>query len=195
VGLTVTRGSGDLVTTAEAKAHLRVTHSTDDSYIAALILAAEGVCESKTGRTLGPSTVIYTLDYFDDPIRLPRSPVVAVASVKYVNDAGTLTTISSGNYRVTYNSTPGRIEPDYDYSWPTPKPVSECVEITYTAGFDIDFVPADIKQAMLLLVGHWYENREQVVIGMSVAELPAAVDMLLARYRLGGHVAFSGLKA
>lgn len=37
----------------------------------------------------------------------------------------------------------------------------------------------DVKQAVLLLVGHWYANREAVVIGGAPAEVPLAVNRLL----------------
>jgi uncharacterized phage protein (predicted DNA packaging) len=37
----------------------------------------------------------------------------------------------------------------------------------------------DVRQAVLLLVGHWYANREAVVIGTITAEVPLAVDRLL----------------
>lgn len=37
----------------------------------------------------------------------------------------------------------------------------------------------DIEQAILLLVGHWYANREAVVIGTSASDIPLAVDRLL----------------
>lgn len=40
-----------------------------------------------------------------------------------------------------------------------------------------------ITQGALLLVGQWYANRENVVIGVSVAELPAATESLWAPYR------------
>lgn len=41
----------------------------------------------------------------------------------------------------------------------------------------------DLTTAMLLLIGHWFENREAVVIGTIVAELPMAVEALIAPYR------------
>jgi uncharacterized phiE125 gp8 family phage protein len=45
-------------------------------------------------------------------------------------------------------------------------------------------VPEPIKQAILLLVGAWFENREAVLTGTIVATLPFAVDALLAPYRV-----------
>lgn len=41
----------------------------------------------------------------------------------------------------------------------------------------------DMTTAMLLLIGHWYANRESVVIGTITAEVPMAVDALISPYR------------
>lgn len=44
----------------------------------------------------------------------------------------------------------------------------------------------DVKAAMLLLIGHWYANRESVAVGQTVAEVPFAVEALLQPYRIYG---------
>jgi hypothetical protein len=40
-----------------------------------------------------------------------------------------------------------------------------------------------VTTAMLLLIGHWYENREAAVIGATATDLPLAVDALIIPYR------------
>ena len=37
----------------------------------------------------------------------------------------------------------------------------------------------DVMQAILLLVGHWYANREEVVIGAAANQVPMGVNALL----------------
>ncbi|MGY6355676.1 head-tail connector protein [Citrobacter amalonaticus] len=44
----------------------------------------------------------------------------------------------------------------------------------------------DVKAAMLLLIGHWYANREAVNIGNITTEIPFAVEALLQPYRIYG---------
>ena len=47
----------------------------------------------------------------------------------------------------------------------------------------VDPLPAPVRQAALLLIGHWYENREAVTVGFRGKDLPMGVDRLLAPYR------------
>ena len=51
-----------------------------------------------------------------------------------------------------------------------------------TAGIVIN--PA-IQAALLLIVGHLYANREDVVVGLSAAQLPSGAQYLLQPYRYG----------
>lgn len=44
-------------------------------------------------------------------------------------------------------------------------------------------VPQGVRQALLLLVGHWFENREAVIVGTIASALPEAVDSLLWQHR------------
>lgn len=61
---------------------------------------------------------------------------------------------------------------------------------TSDPGYDDDedrlLLGDDVRTAMLLLVGHWYENREASVVGQSVAKLPMAVESFLQPYRIYG---------
>lgn len=64
------------------------------------------------------------------------------------------------------------------------------VETNADAGFDSDedslLLDDDIRLVVLLLVGHWYENREASVAGVTVSTLPLAVESLLQPYRIYG---------
>lgn len=170
---------------AEAREHLRVDHYEDDGVITGCVLAARQHIENTTGLALVATTFTMTLDEFPGlQIELPREPVQSVSAVRYTNDAGVVTTWSSSEYEVDLYSMPPRLRPRDGYSWPSPKDVLGAVQIEFVAGYGgVQAVPQPIMQAMRLLVGHFYENREASVVGTSAVALPFAVDALLAPYR------------
>jgi hypothetical protein len=63
------------------------------------------------------------------------------------------------------------------------------VQITYLAGYGgAANVPAPAKHAIKMLVGHWYANRESVLIGSISKELEFAVTALLSPLRWKQYV-------
>lgn len=186
---TVAPASGnEPVTRTEAKLHLGVGITTDDNLIDALIIAAREHIEQVTGRGLFTQTWKYVQDEWTDELWLPMAaPLQSVTSVKYYNGDGTLTTLTAADtYIVDTVSEPGRVIRKPLTIWPVlqiDRP--SAIEVTYVVGWDsVANMPQAIKQAALLLVGHWYANRETVMVGQAAAPLPMAVDTLLAPYRV-----------
>lgn len=173
------------VSSAEAKLHSRVDHSTDDDIFTRLIEVARRQCEQISGWAFITRTYTVQLDQwpFYPQIKLPYPPLQSVSSIEYVTDDGTNNTFDSANYIVDTHSTPGRIVLKLNESWPSETlQVGGAITITYVAGFGAaNDVPDQYKQAMLLLIGHLYENRESVVVqqGVSQIAIPQAVDWLL----------------
>ena len=175
------------VSTSEAKTHLRVSSSGDDTYIDTLVKAARRQVERTTGLSLITQTRALRLDEFPcgDHIELPYGPLQSVSSVAYLDADGASQTWSSSNYRADIYSYPPRVSLAYGVSWPTTRGVTHSVTVTYIAGYGTggSSVPADIIHAIKLIVGHLYENHEQVsAVDMEV--LPAGVEALLAPYRV-----------
>lgn len=48
---------------------------------------------------------------------------------------------------------------------------------------DLDPVPADLKHAIKMLVGHFYENREASLVGISADELPLGFWDIVNQHR------------
>lgn len=175
------------VTTADAKAHLRVDHSEEDLYIDTLVEAARELVEIDTERALMPQTLVLRLDAFPDFIELRRCPANTITTVKYYDSAGTLTTLAADQYRADLSTEPGRIAPAWGVAWPSTRPMSNAVEVTFTAGYaDEEAVPAAAKHAIKLLVGHWYRNREAV--GTVGFEIEQGYKALINRVRWGGFI-------
>lgn len=173
------------LTLAEAKTHLRVTSSDDDTYIEdTLIVAARQHAELVTRRSFITQTWTLYADEFLDLFLLPRPPLVSVTHVKYIDDDGAQQTLDASVYSVDTVSAPGHVYLAYDQSWPSARPIRNAVEIEYVAGYGAAAdVPLGLKQAMLLLIGHLYEHRE-AVNDFNVFSVPMGFDELLWPYRV-----------
>lgn len=204
------------VTLAEAKLHLRVTFSDDDALISALITAARSLCETRLRRALITQTLVSYWDnfpwgggYYNRLIRqmgpspywlptstgimdIPRPPLQSVTSLQWIDYNGTWQTIDPSLYLYSVG-TPGRIQPVYGQVWPIARPQIDSIKLTYVAGYGSTeaSVPPAIQAAMKLFIGHWYENREQVMssVGLSLTLLPVpeAADALLSTEDWGGY--------
>ena len=178
--------SEEPVTLAQAKAHCRADGSDDDALITALIVAARQRAEHETGRAFCTQTWKLTLDAFPvAAIAVPVPPLVSVTSVKYVDPAGTLQTLSGSAYSVHTNPLIGLIAPAYNTSWPATRDDYEAVTVDFTVGYGAAAaVPQAIKQWMLLAIGTWYAQREGIAAGVQ-AELPRGFwDALLDPFRV-----------
>lgn len=173
------------VSTDEAKAHLRVLHSEDDTYIASLVKAARIFCEDHTSRAFIEQTWVATFDHIcRERIWLPRPNLMAITSVQYRDTAGTLQTWDAANWEEDTDAYPGMIrftnEPEFSTDYQNP------IRITYTAGFGAaaSNVPEALKHAIKFIVGHWYEHRQSVVDAHEVQamELPMSTKHILAPY-------------
>lgn len=172
-----------LVTWAEADAHLRLDgDDTQQPYVESLIAAASGYIDGPDGilrRAVGEQTLELRGCGFHHTLTLPFGPVSALTSVKYLDAAGDEQTVPAE----IYYSAGDNLYLGYGQTWPSPRGDAECVRIRYVAGWAAEDTPAPLKAAVLLLVGHWYANREAVAVGDATAPLPLAVDALLAPYR------------
>lgn len=198
MGLTlVTSPSADPISLIEAKAHCRVEIDDDDGLLAGYILAARQHLEMETRRSFLTQTWDLTIDdewpvhrkagVNRSRIVIPRSPLQSVTSVTYVDLSGNTQTLATSQYRVAKADTDEWfLEPAYDVVWPSVRRVSAAVTVRFIAGYGSNpgDMPEPIRQAMLLLVGHWYENREAVNVGNIVNEMPLAVDSLVFPFRL-----------
>jgi uncharacterized phiE125 gp8 family phage protein len=167
----------------EAKGPLKVEVNTDDALISAFVQAATDEIDGPDGwlgRALCTQQLLLTLDAFPPgAIKLPLPPLQVVNSIKYINSEGVLTTLAPSAYRVLDLGDPARVEPTWGTSWPRTRGDSGAVSITYTAGFgDPADVPERIRQYIRMEVGHFYENRESIAIGVTVAPIPYLRDSL-----------------
>ena len=176
-----------VITLDEAKLHCRVDGGDEDGRITALIAAATVWLDGRDGflgRCLKPQSWQAIADRFPcRAVELPLPPTIAVEAIAYFDPAGTLQTLAASTYRVVEGGFRGAtIVPRPDLSWPATACELDAVRITFRAGYEA--VPEPLRQAMLLMIGDWYENRGNVVVGATVAPLPIAAETLLSAYRI-----------
>lgn len=195
----VTRVTGPAVeplTVAEAKLHLRVDTTEDDTYIGTLITAAREWVENYLDRTLITTQLILRAAEFPtEELELARPPMVASGTatavvITYTLADTTTATLSTALYRVDRTSTPGNVAPIINGTWPSDViEDANAVAVTYWAGYGPTSasVPATIRHAMLMLIGHWYERRSAVLTGTISKPLEFAVESLLASNNWGQY--------
>lgn len=182
--------AADVVSLAEAKAHLRVEHTAEDSLITALIAAATQHLDGWSGvlgRCLVTQTWRQSFDGFPvaGVLRLPFPDVQSVV-VTYTDAAGDPQTVDSANYHLVNAVCGAFVALASGAAWPSSATQPDAVGVTFVAGYgNAAAVPAPIKAAVLLHVGNLYENRSAVDDG-ALAPLPLAYDALIAPYRRMG---------
>lgn len=190
--LSDTGATSAVITAAEFKTHARVYHTQDDIYIATLILVATQCIEHETRRALISREFAMQLQGFpaDGEIILPRSPLLTVTSVTYLDSAGAMQVLASSNYHTYSVNGVGRVVLKSTASWPTTQGTGALdVWVNFTAGYGgtSESVPVALKHAVLLWATHWYDNRTSVNVGNIVTELPMTVQRLIASYHSGDY--------
>lgn len=176
------------VSMPEIRSHLRIDDASDDfGDLGSKVSAAREEFENATRRQLVTATWRLILDRFPkgrDPLYLPRPPLQSVTLIRYRDpSSGSWTTLDAEDYAVSPYATPGRVTPAYGECWPVARCEPGAVEVTFVAGYGPpSAVPALAKNAIKMLAGTWYANREDTVTGTTVAALPAGFERIVRRF-------------
>ena len=181
MGYKVITAAPPVVTLEDARLFLRlnlygqITHP-DDSLILALIDAAREYCEHYTQRSIGVQTLEIALDAFPNGAVKLTLGAESIVSVKYTDGSGIVQTVNPVDYQLD----------DYSYAswmtginaWPSTSSVVNAVLIRYTTPAYVSFA---VRAAVLLMLGHLYENRSAVNMerGINPAVMPLGVKALL----------------
>lgn len=170
------------VSLSEAKAHLRVGHGDEDDLIGKLIVAARRHLEQQTGLAFITQGWSCFRDSWPDEnaVMLPVAPVQAISDVKVYGEDDNASTIDPAHYFLDNVSRPPRLMLRGSRIWPAPGRSGNGIEIRVTAGFGsaASDVPQPLREAMLLLVAHWYAHR-----GDGEARGPLGLEALIDAFR------------
>lgn len=156
--------------------------SLQDAVLEQSLRAAIAAVEGRTEKALIARRFRWTLHAWRDLGRqvLPMAPVNAITGFGIVDRNGVETAVPAEAFRLEPDThrpalvAGGLVLP--------PIPVGGHALIAFDAGYGADWaeVPDDLKQAVLLLAGQYYEHRHDPT---EMGGLPAAVAALIARYR------------
>ena len=168
------------ITLEEAKNQCKVDTVDDDTLITNLISTAREIAEHETGQVFITRTIELIYDSAGESIEIPYRPLAEVTKIEVISDAGVKSEVSDTLYNVDLAGpvNPGRIRLKMGCTWPEHRDFASFI-ITIKAGYGetAASVPPKIKQAILEIIGHLYDNRES-------QEIPAGAKEKLSGYRL-----------
>jgi uncharacterized phiE125 gp8 family phage protein len=170
----LTQPENEPLTLTEVKAHLRVKHSLEDDLIQSLAIGARQHIELVTNRALMPQVWEISLPCFAGlKTPIPGGNLRAIDSVEVDGEEFEGFSVSSAEPPCIYSET-----------WPRTKGFPDSIKIIAQVGYSgAGAIPETLKTAILMLVAHWYDNRQAVIVGNIAQEVPMAVNALLFPYR------------
>lgn len=165
------------VTVAEARATLRVTDTVEDVLISRLISAARQRIERSLSLGLVAANYRETFDRWgprrqsSGAYRLRMGPLMSVSAIRVADTLGNFSVIDPSLYRVRVATRPGQIAP-VAAGLPEAGLASGGLQIDYRCGFGESAadVPEPLRQAVLALVAHGFENRDEAKAPIGLVE-------------------------
>lgn len=193
----ITAPTAEPIDLGALKQHLRVEHGEDDGLILTVAQAAREFCETYTRRFFMSQVWERTLNYFPGAIGLPYPPLQEVVSVTFVDGEGVLQTWADDQYTVDVNGDFAKVYPAYGVVYPTSiRDQPGAIKVQFRVGYgDVPetvaapaaaTTPAAARQAIKLIVGDLYKNREESVTGSTITAIPFAARVLLSTLRVSG---------
>jgi uncharacterized phiE125 gp8 family phage protein len=172
------------VSLSDAKAQTNmVNDNSQDTFLTSLLAPARAYVERVGRRLFVAGTRIETFTRWGDFLEIWRTPITAITSVKYstadnpADDATYTGFVASLGF-------PAYIYPAVDDTFPD-LISGGTITVTYTAGA-IDATSEEYligKRAMLLLIGHWFDDREAFTVGTVSPDVDFAICSLLDELR------------
>ncbi len=184
----VTAPADQPVTVPDVKRHLRIPdfEAGHDVWITRTIAAATDWFHNTTGRQLVSATRDHFLDCFPAgrrPLELPYSPVASITSISYTDTDGGADTFT--DFSLLSGHEPGVIVPTFSNTWPATRYIEQAVTVRFVCGYgDLLDVPSAVKAGLLMLIGHWFNNREEGST-LHVREIPLGAKNIAEQYRVG----------
>ncbi|MEO1067392.1 MAG: hypothetical protein AAFW47_08430 [Pseudomonadota bacterium] len=175
----------EIITIEEVKARLDIVRTDQDLMIASLIKGAVERIDGPNawGLALMSQTWRRTLDQFERQIDLPGYPVQSVNAVTYRDASGSEQVLDPQSYFLASHVEPAQLVIRQAVNLPDTDPEIGAVWVDYGVGYgDRNEIPGPLIDAIALLIGHRYENREAAIVGTISNELPLGYTAIMRDY-------------
>ena len=181
----VTSVPSGVLPVSELADHLRLARGfpddgSHDAKLESYLRAALSAIEARIGKALFQRRFALSLVHWnsDKAHVLPKAPVSAIDSVKLISRAGAETLVPTDQYYLRPDQYAPSIMAE-GAKLPTPSQ-GGTIEVEFTGGFspNWDGIPADLRQAVLILAGEFWGQNIDPEMG-----IPFAVSVLLEPYR------------
>ena len=153
-----------LITLDELKRHCRVFTDFENSYLTSLIPVCLDLCQSYTGRMLTTGSAVAVVHSWQSQVLLPFGEVTEVTKLILDGTESTAFTFDDVSQIISINA---------PYA---------TARIEFNAGYTA--LPVVVKQAVLVMINTAFNNRDDVVVGQTVNEMPRTSRDLLDRVKL-----------
>jgi len=152
-----------------------------DDLLFSYISGARHLVESQTNFKLGVATIDCVYEKFKSELWMDIGNIATVDYVKYYDSDNVLTTLAATEYEADLISFPARLRSVYNVSFPSTYTRYDAVTIRVTTSEDY---PLPLLTAMKMIIGHWYENRQDVITGTIAVVIPQTSRYIMDIYRL-----------
>lgn len=164
----------------EAMANARIEELDESTVVESIMDAAITYVEECSGRALNKYTydLVLSCAPSSQKICLPHAPASELVSISYFDEANISQSLSVQGVTFRQTEDESSITPLGGQSWPVLYDRSDALTIRYTTGYPRHIKsPANLKQAALLLITHWYDHRSAV--DMVKNKIPYGVENLI----------------
>lgn len=191
--------TSEQITLADAVQHLRLDLDggspwPEESWLQTAIAASREAVEAYTGLLLAPQEVElglagFPVDWHWGDVRQPgvsllTGPLLGVLGITYRDADDVEQELIDADFDVDDFARPPVLYPAFGVSWPAVSGARNCIRIRCRMGYttrdgspDDHPLPAALRHAMLLMLGHLYENRENTT-ELKLIELPLGARSL-----------------
>lgn len=172
---TVIAALGQPIHIDEARAHLRVDATDENTFIQSAIASAVQAAQDRTHQQLLHARYILTLDHFHRALRIPLAPCVNIVSIEYIGMDGVLATVDPADYVISYG-TPATISLAFGKVWPQTMPQKASVFVTFEAGYASPIAATPATGNLTINGPYAYTVGQRVTFSNSGGALPAPLE-------------------